>query len=513
MNKSYSSTYNPDVLSTLANLSSDEVFTPPHIVNQMLDMLPQELFSDKTTTFLDPATKSGVFLREITKRLINGLEKEIPDLQDRLDHILHNQVFGIAITELTALLSRRSLYCSKYPNSKYSISKFLSIFANIYFEDLNHTFIDGRCSHCGASERLYSSKLNQEKHAYSFIHNERLSYLNNMKFDVIIGNPPYQLDDGGAKASAAPIYHLFVRNAIKLNPRYISMIVPSRWFSGGKNLSSFRNEMLNKNNLRIIRDFPNASECFPGVEIKGGVNYFLWERDFLGNCLFETISDGNVVSSMNRPLLEKGLDVLIRNNDLVSIYKKVSSKSYSSFKSKVSAAKAYGLRNDFFKDPSKYNLPAISESKIENGYTIYGLDESQNRTTRYISKDYPLPKKTSLMKYKFFVTESYGIGSFGEVPSKPISAGPGELCTETFLQIGPFDNEQERDNCMAYWTTKFFRTMVGVKKITQHCTQECYSSVPLVPLDRFWTDEELYEEFSLNEKEIDFIETNVKAIL
>lgn len=116
--------YNPDVLSCLANLSNDEVFTPPTVVNKMLDLLPQELFESPTTTFLDPAAKSGVFLREITKRLIVGLEKKIPDLQERVDHILHKQVFGIATTELTSLVARRSLYCSKYPNCKYSVSGF-----------------------------------------------------------------------------------------------------------------------------------------------------------------------------------------------------------------------------------------------------------------------------------------------------------------------------------------------------------------------------------------------------
>ena len=145
------SKYNPDVLSCLANLSNDEVFTPPNVVNNMLDMLPKELFENKATTFLDIGTKSGVFLREIAKRLIKGLESEIPDLQERVDHILHKQLFGIATTELTSLVSRRTLYCSKYPNCRYSASLFDTVEGNIRFRAKKHDFVNGRCKWCGAS--------------------------------------------------------------------------------------------------------------------------------------------------------------------------------------------------------------------------------------------------------------------------------------------------------------------------------------------------------------------------
>ena len=279
------STYNPDVLTCLANLSSDEVFTPPEVVNQMLDMLPQELFSNPDTTFLDPATKSGVFLREIAKRLMKGLEQQIPDLQERVDHIFQKQLFGIAMTELTSLLARRSLYCSKYPNSSFSVTRFHMPEGNIRFRRTPHTWQDGRCIYCGASKTEYDRDEGLETHAYEWLHYANPEEIYNMKFDVIISNPPYQLETGGgsehsvAATQAKPLFHMFVEQAKKLNPRYLSMIIPARWYNGGIGLSDFRNTMLNDKHITKLVDYVDSNDCFNGVGVAGGICYFLWERD------------------------------------------------------------------------------------------------------------------------------------------------------------------------------------------------------------------------------------------
>lgn len=441
---------NPDILTCLANLSNDEVFTPPEIANALLDLVPSDFWKDPNVRVLDPACKSGVFLREAAKRFIEGEREVFPNLEERLDHIFHKQLFGYAITELTAHLSRRTVYCSKNPKSKYSVTKFDKDGGNIVFSRVEHTWQDKRCKLCGASQEVYDKGKDAETHAYKFIHltPQRIKELD-MKFDLIIGNPPYQLMDGGAQASAKPIYQLFVQTAKKLNPKYICMIMPSRWMTTGKGLDSFRDEMIHDKHIIKLYDYLNSKDVFPGVDIKGGVCYFLRDRDSEAMCEIHTIeSDGEKVST--RYLAEDDTDIFIRNSTLLSIKKKIE-KSDVFFSTIVSARKPYGLEAETMVNAQKYGLTPFSQEEIKDGYRVLGLGEKQKRMWKYLPKDYPIPKKDkALNMYKVFIAEAYGCGAIGEVPSTPVLSTPGELCTETFLQIGPFETRQEAQNAYIY---------------------------------------------------------------
>ncbi len=491
--------YNPDILNCLANLSNDEVFTPPEMVNRMLDLLPQELFRDSHATFLDPACKTGVFLREIAKRLLEGLKDEIPDEEERRNHIFTKQLYGIAITEMTAMLSRRSLYCSKFANGRYSIVPFDKPEGNIRFKNLSHYWEGTRCGFCGASKSEYDRAKDLEQHAYEFIHTVKPEDIWKMKFDVIIGNPPYQLSDGGHGVSAKPIYNQFVEQAKKLNPRYLSMIIPARWYAGGKGLDDFRASMLSDRRLVNLVDYFDSTECFPGVDLSGGICYFLWDRDNPRDCEIRTIRNRKE-SILTRPMLESGVEIFIRFNEAIEIVRKVQSKKENSFSSEISARKPFGLST---------KVDVASHKTKENNTFIYS-----NPTDGYISSDLITNNQEAIDKSKVFI--SYAYGERGNFPylviGKPFIGRKNSCCSETYLMVGPFQNEETSYNVISYMKTKFFRFLVLLKKNTQHATKSVYQLVPTQDFSKPWKDSELYTKYGLSDEEISFIESLIRPM-
>lgn len=505
----FNSIYNPDVLECIANLSNDEVFTPPAVANAMLDMLPQELFRSPDTKFLDPATKSGVFLREIAKRLLVGLEDKIPDLQERVDHIFQKQLYGIAITELTSHLARRSVYCSKYASGKYSVSHFDTVDGNIRYKNTPHRWVNGKCAFCGASESEYGGKKREgmESHAYEFIHTIKPQEIWKMKFDVIIGNPPYQMSDGGGDGSSAqPIYQRFVQQAKKLNPRYITMIIPARWYSGGKGLDDFRYEMLHDNRLAEIHDFPETSDCFPGINIRGGVCYFLWSQSHRGDSKIVNHKQEKE-TSMNRPLLEKGAETFIRYNAAISILQKVASFHEETMDNRVSSRLPFGIPSNF----TDYSLQPDSVHSV----ILYRSERSKNADKMvYISPKHITKNADWKDKMKVLVSKASPGGD--EYPhaiiSSPVLAKKNSVCTETYLIVDFVSSETEGMNLISYMQTRFFRFMMSLIKNTQNISKGVFAFVPVQKWSKSWTDAELYNKYGIDAAEIEFIESMIKPI-
>ena len=494
----------PDILEVISNLSSDEVFTPPKVANAVLDLLPPEVWTDPTLRWLDPGCKTGIFPREITKRLMVGLADTIPDEGKRLHHILTEMVFAIAITDLTGMMSRRTLYCSKDASSEFSAVRFPTVSGNIWHERVQHSFgTAGKCDVCGGRKEVLETK-GGDNYAYGFIHQAGLARIKEtfgMNFDVIVGNPPYQMDSG--ETSDAPLYNQFVEQAIALNPRYLSMIIPSRWLAGGKGLDDFRAKMLPDKRIRTLVDYPIAPEVFPGVEIQSGVCYFLWDRDNPGPCAVTLVRGDERVGPTERKLDE--FDVFVRDNRSMAILHKVIKKAEPSVLDLVSGQTPFGLTTNF---------RGYRKGEKQNGDVKLYLIESQKRTEKYVGRD-QLTKNPALIRaWKVMVPMAYNGGP--HLPHRIIGpsfvAGPNSACTQSYLVIGPFADKASAESFQSYLSTRFARFMLSLRKISQHAMRNTYTWVPQQEWDQTWTDAELYKKYGIDKGEQAFIEAMVKEI-
>lgn len=495
--------YNPDVLSCLANLSNDEVFTPPSLANDMLDLLPKKLWSDKTVTFLDPVSKSGVFLREIAKRLLEGLKEEIPDQQARINHIFTKQLYGIAITELTALLSRRSVYCSKTANGKYSIAEaFNNEQGNIKFDRIEHTWHKGKCTFCGATKKVYGRGEEMETYAYQFIHTHEPEKLFNMKFDVIVGNPPYQLNVGVEKENyAIPLYHIFVEQAKKLKPRFITMIIPSRWFTGGRGLNQFRDDMLSDKRLESIVDFADSRDCFPGVDVAGGVMYFLWSSDYNGSCSFTNIH-GMKTSTKSRNLNK--FPIFPRFNEATQIIEKVLSLKEKMLSSTVSAQTPFGLYTNF-----KGKKKAFTNSfKVHSSSGIQYIDKSQ------ITKNAHIIDKWKVIFSKATSEHGGQVGKSGKrrVLSTIKVIDTNSICTQSYLIADVTESKSQAINLLSYLKTSFVRFLLLQATTSQDLSKSKFCFVPVQDYNKEWTDEKLYKKYGITVEEQAFIDSLIRPM-
>ena len=497
----------PDILETIADLSNDEVFTPPDLANKALDMLPESIWNDSSVTFLDPASKTGVFLREITKRLIAGLEHEFPDLQERVNHILTKQVYGLGITELTSLMSRRTVYCSTAANGIKSVcTEFEDSEGNIKFPESKHTFNKhGKCEVCGAGEDLYYEEEGLDNYAYSFLHDNMKEVFGDVKFDVIIGNPPYQMSTGGGTAQAVPLYHKFIQKAMEMNPRYISMIVPSRWMKGGMGLDDFRKEMMMNKNIKKIVDYEKTSDVFSTQGFDGGVNYFLIDSEHNSEFVDYEFNSRDGVKIIDKKKLLNGIvDIVIRDKRQEAIIKKTMSDNQ--FDTLVSPIGAFGLKSDYLDE----NYSRLSKVKTdEKQVKVFGL---MNGKRAFLYEEYKkIPKcKDSIKKHKLFFSKAFNLRM--TVPPKVIIGDEMSVSTATFLKIGDFNSSEEAENCLSYIKTRFFRALFYFRRHSLNISQSSFSLIPLQDFSKSWTDEELYAKYKLTEDEIAYIEANIEEM-
>jgi site-specific DNA-methyltransferase (adenine-specific) len=417
-------------------------------------------------------------------------------------------VFGIGITRLTSLLARRSLYCSKHACGEHSVAKgFDSDNGNIWFERTEHNLVGNKCDFCSAPRELCDRGPELDNYAYAFIHTDDIKahlcelFGGDMQFDVIIGNPPYQMAGGAGGSSDSSIYHLFVEQALKLEARFVSMVIPSRWLAGGRGMDTFRQTMLANGHLSHMVDYTKMSTAFPGVDFEGGIGYFLYDSEFSGDCSYTLFRGDEQFPTVTRNLA--GHDVFVRDHYAANILDKVSAYDEPSM--------ADILTN---REPFKFesNFRGFDDSPKKAGISIYYTDKGK-RGVGYMSRQGVEKNANLIDKWKVLAPKAYG--ERGAIPAmvlgRPLIASPPSVCTGSYLFFF-CDTEVEARNIASYYSTKFFRFFVSLRKITQDAFRSMYSWVPMQDFSRSWSDIELYSKYNLNKDEIALIESTIRPM-
>lgn len=450
------------------------------------------VLNDTSSKILELNSKSGLYPLYVTyslyrQKCLNYDQKKLTDeLEKKIwDELLEDNIFVVCRTEMAKTITERTL--RGYTDSKTNIK---------YYEDLMDDIKN--------NPKAIINKIKNPK--YWNKEGEK------MDFDAIIGNPPYQEGDGSGAAddSAVPVYNYFVDIAKNINPKYISMIMPSKWMVGGRGLNKFRQEMVNDHHLESLFDYEDARNCFSNVHIDGGICYFLWNRNYDGQVNHTFISnDGNVVKTKHDLKNEFG-DYVIRDTSILSLLEKLNFEE--SFSTIVSFTQPFGVRKDLFNKPEKYEEYNVSDERIRDNqlkiYGVKGIKGGARRKEAYIDSSIVTKGQEFIDKYKLFFTTSYSTNAI--IPPKTIVAGPGEICTETFLMIGPFNTEEECLNCNEYMQTDFFRTLLYYGKGTMQVNKGVFSYIPNLDFSKKWDDNRLKEYFNLVESDINLIKKTMK---
>lgn len=488
----------PNRLDCLASLSNDKIITPSPLAYIMNNILPYNFWSNPEHKILNISTKSGNILKHSFDRFFHGLQDYEPDKNKRTKHIIDNMLYGIALDKITAYTSRKTLYGDK------------DIIGNIFYQPCSHVWDDnkGKCIICDAPCN------NSNNISFPFLYMS-LKEISDMKFDAIIANPPYQINTGSDSINAPAIYHLFIEKAIKISKKVI-MITPTKLYNGGmgKGLQNFRKKMLNDPKISKIIDYPDSKKVFEEVSISGGVSIFFRDEEHNGvGC--EIIPEGDTSRAVVRPLNQ--FSVFVRDNKSVPIIEKIKKANTTNkyLDKKINARNIFDIETHDFKNIS------VSPKNIEGIEEICIYHQKRNNTNKgWIDKD-KVAQKNQDRHNKIYdwkvLTKLVGSVKADQqntrsVTSIPFIVGPLSCCSATYLVAGTFSTEEEAKRYCAYLKTKFVRFLIAQSAITHLISRERYLFVPDLPMDRQWTDAELYDWAGFTEKEINHIESQIKEM-